>query len=195
MFGKWGSVLVEPRKSTPSTENLEIVWYKVDLHHSKQLSSFTKMDCCNSHFNSGSTRNAPTISSELHICKTNSEETYAIFKDYGSNNEVEQTNKVVPQKLTPVTILVVDTISSVRSRILMKMLLDSGSTTTLIDKRCLPIHCKWWEISSSRQVNTLAGTYTSTEVVIMRNLRLPEFHKNRNVNQQKAIIFQSETCK
>ena len=29
----------------------------------------------------------------------------------------------------------------------------------------------------------------------MRNLRLPEFDKNRNINQQKALAFQSETCK
>jgi hypothetical protein len=29
----------------------------------------------------------------------------------------------------------------------------------------------------------------------MCNLRLPEFDKNRNVNQQKALVFQSETCK
>ncbi len=29
----------------------------------------------------------------------------------------------------------------------------------------------------------------------MRNLRLPEFDKNRNVNQQNALVFQSETCK
>ena len=29
----------------------------------------------------------------------------------------------------------------------------------------------------------------------MRNLRLPEFDKNKNVNQQKANVFQSETCK
>jgi hypothetical protein len=75
------------------------------------------------------------------------------------------------------------------------VLLDSGSTTTLINKRCLPRHCKPRETSSSRQVNTLAGTNTSTEVVIMHNLRLPEFDKNRNVNQQKALVFQSETCK
>jgi hypothetical protein len=75
-------------------------------------------------------------------------------------------------------------------------LLDSGSTTTLFNKRCLPRHCKPNdEISSSRQVNTLAGTYASTEVVIMHNLRLPEFNKNRNVDQQKALVFQSETCK
>jgi hypothetical protein len=30
----------------------------------------------------------------------------------------------------------------------------------------------------------------------MCNLRLPEFNKNKNVNQQKALVFQSsETCK
>jgi hypothetical protein len=132
---------------------------------------------------------------ELHVYKTDSEETYAIYEDNGSNNKAEQTKKVVPQKLTPVTILVVDTISSVRSRRLLKVLLDSGSTTTLINKRCLPRHCKPHGIYSSRQVNTLAGTYTSTEVVIMRNLRLPEFDKNRNVDHQKALVFQSETCK
>jgi hypothetical protein len=136
-----------------------------------------KTDYCSTNFNSGSTRNAPIISNELHVCKTDSEGTYAIYKDDGSNNKVEQTKKVVPQKLTPVTILVVDTIFSVRSRRLLKVLLDSGSTTTLINKRCLPRHCKPCEISSSRQVNTLAGTYTSTEAVIMHNLRLPEFDK------------------
>jgi hypothetical protein len=111
-------------KGTLSTENLEIVQYEVDLHHSKQLSSFTKTDCCSTNFNSGSTRKAPKVSNELHVCKTDSEETYAIYKDDGSNNKVEQTKKVVPQKLTPVTILVVDTISSVRSRRLLKVLLD-----------------------------------------------------------------------
>ncbi len=44
-------------------------------------------------------------------------------------------------------------------------------------------------------MSTLAGTYTSTKIVIMHNLRLPEFDKNRNVDQQKALVFQSETCK
>ncbi len=29
----------------------------------------------------------------------------------------------------------------------------------------------------------------------MCNLRLPEFDKNRNVDQQKALVFQSETSK
>jgi hypothetical protein len=62
-------------------------------------------------------------------------------------------------------------------------------------KKCLPKHCKPCKLSSSKKVSTLAGTYTSTEIVIMRNLRLPEFDKNRYVDQQKALVFQSETCK
>jgi hypothetical protein len=127
---------------------------------------------------------------------TCTEEVYAIHEeDNGSNKEVDKPKKTSPQNLTPVTIMVVETISSVRSRTLLKVLLDTESTTKLINKKCLPRHCKPCKISSSRKVNTLAGTYTSAEIVIMHNLRLPELNKNRNVNQQKALVFQSETCK
>ncbi len=175
-FDKWWSALVEPRKSTSSTENLQTIQYKVDLHHS-QLSSFMKTDYCSTNFYLGSTRNATQILSKAYICKTDSEEVYATTKDdVNSNNKVEQTKKVVTQNLTPVTIMVVDTIFSVRPRTLLRVLLDSGSTTTLINKRGLPRNCKSWEIASSRKVNALAGTYTSTEVVIMCNLRLSEFN-------------------
>ena len=37
-------------------------------------------------------------------------------------------------RLTPITIMVIDTISSVKSRTIIKVLLDSGSTTTLINR-------------------------------------------------------------
>jgi hypothetical protein len=117
------------------------------------------------------------------------------YLNNGSDKEVDKPKKTDPQNLTPVTIMVVDTISSARSRTLLRVLLDSGSTTTSINKQCLPRDCKPREIASGRKVNTLAETYTSTEVFIMGNLRLPEFKKNRNVNQQKALVFQSETCK
>jgi hypothetical protein len=119
---------------------------------------------------------------------------YAISEDNRSDKEVDKPKKTVPQNLTSVRIMMTDTISSVRLRRLLRVLLNSGSTTTLINKKCLPRHCKPCKISSSRKVNTLAGTYTSAEIVIMRNLRLPEFDKNRNVDQQKALVFQSETC-
>jgi hypothetical protein len=132
---------------------------------------------------------------ESSMLETYTDEVYAIAEVGNNNKEVDKPKKTVPQNLTPVTIMVVDTISSVRSRTLLRVLLDSGSTTTIINKRCLPKNCKPQEIASSRKVNTLAGTYTSTEVVIMHKLRLPEFDMNRNVNQRKALVFQSETCK
>jgi hypothetical protein len=44
-------------------------------------------------------------------------------------------------------------------------------------------------------VNPLAGSYQLSAMVVLRNLRLPELDKNRNVEQQKALIFQSDTCK
>jgi len=111
----------------------------------------------------------------------------------GSYEEMDKLRKAVPSKITPVTIMVVDTISSNKSRILLKVLLDSsGSTTTMINRKCLPRSCKPCKISGSRQINTLAGISTSTDVVIMRK---PEFDKSRNIDQQNALIFQSETCK
>ncbi len=133
---------VEPRKSTPSTKNFEILQYEVDLQHSKQSSSFTKMDYCSTNFNSGSTRNAPKMPSESSMLETCTDEVYAVAEVSDNDKEVDKPKKTVPQNLTPVTIMVVDTISSVRSRTLLRVLLDSGSTTTLIIKRCLPRNCK-----------------------------------------------------
>jgi hypothetical protein len=93
------------------------------------------------------------------------------------------------------TIMIADSIGAVRSRKLLKVLLDSGSTTTLINKKCLPKKCKPCQISQSRMVNTLAGSYQLSAMVVMCNLRLPEFDKNRNIEQQKALIFESDTCR
>ncbi len=98
-------------------------------------------------------------------------------------------------KLTPINIMVVDTMSAVKSRRLLKVILDSGPTTTLINKECLHKNCKTCKTSKSRMVNTLAGSYNTSEMVVMCNLRLPELDKNHNVDQQKAFVFESKTCK
>jgi hypothetical protein len=59
----------------------------------------------------------------------------------------------------------------------------------------LPKKCRPCQISQSRTVNTLAGSYQLSAMVVMHNLRLPELDKNRNVEQQKALIFESDTYK
>jgi hypothetical protein len=94
-----------------------------------------------------------------------------------------------------VTIMVVDTISSVKSRIFLKVLLDSGSTTTMINRKYLPRNCQTCKISNSRKIGTLTGSYTSSEMVVLCNLRLPELYKNHNVDQQKALIFDADSCR
>jgi hypothetical protein len=131
-------------------------------------------------------------SSMLEMCIN---EEYAISEDNCSDKEVDKPKKNVNQNFTPVMIMVVDTISSVRSRRLLKILLDSGSTTTLANKKCLPKKCRPCQISQSKMVNTLTGSYQLSATVVMRNLRLPELDKNRNFEQQKALIFESDTCK
>jgi hypothetical protein len=132
---------------------------------------------------------------ESYMLETCTDEAYAISEDNGSDKEVEKPKKNVPQNLTPVRIMLVDTISSVKSRRLLKILLDSGSATTLVNKKCLPKKCRPCQLSQSRMVNTFAGSYQSSAMVVMHNLRLPELDKNRNVEQQKALIFESDTCK
>ncbi len=59
----------------------------------------------------------------------------------------------------------------------------------------MPKKCKPYQISQSIMVNTLAGSYQSSAMVVMCNLRLPEFDKNGNIEQQKALIFESNTCR
>ncbi len=140
------------------------------------------------------TGNAPN---KLKVTNNIVEEAY----DNSEENSDEQgtINKinVLPSQtnLAPITIMVVDTISAVKSRRLLKVLLDSGSTTTLINKKCLPKNCKTCKTSKSRMVSTLAGSYNTSEMVVMRNLRLPELDKYRNIDQQKALVFESKTCK
>jgi hypothetical protein len=58
------------------------------------------------------------------------------------------------KQLTPLSIMVVDTISAVWSRTLLQVLFDSGSSSTFISKKCLPRHSKMRSIQSRHTINT-----------------------------------------
>ncbi len=116
------------------------------------MSRLTKTDQSSTNISLGSTRNAPRMN-ESPMLETCTEEVYAMSEDNCIDKEVDKPKKTVPQNLIQVKIMVVDTISSVRSRTLLRVLLDSGSTATLINKKCLPRHCKPCKISRSRKVN------------------------------------------
>ena len=93
------------------------------------------------------------------------------------------------KRLTPLSIMVCDTISAVRSRTILKVLFDPGSTVTFISCKCLPRHCKPFPVTKSRSVNTLAGSFTANEMVVLCAIRLPELDKDRVINQHKTLVF------
>jgi len=80
--------------------------------------------------------NAPN---NLEIINNIVEDAYAISEE--NSDEQGTINKIIvlpsQTNLTPIIIMVVDTMSAIKSRRLLKVLLDSGSTTTLINKKHL----------------------------------------------------------
>ena len=111
-----------------------------------------------------------------------------------ANDSQENIMAALPnrKRLTPLSIMVCDTISVVRSRTILKVLFDPGSTVTFISRKCLPRHCKPCPVTKSRSVNTLAGSCTANEMVVLRAIRLPELDKNRVIDQHKALVFDGD---
>jgi hypothetical protein len=90
---------------------------------------------------------------------------------------------------TSTSIAVVDTISSVKSQILLKVPFDPGSTLTLISRKCLPRHCKHCAIANQSMAHMLAGTCPTKQMIVIGHGRLPELNKYCVVQQQKALVF------
>eukprot|EP00956_Cyclotella_meneghiniana_P036507 scaffold126502_cov47-Cyclotella_meneghiniana.AAC.4 len=103
--------------------------------------------------------------------------------------------KVLPSRHeTPVTVCTANTIGTLRSRHIFRVLLDSGSTCSLIKRSCLPKHCQTKAMSKYKKVTTLAGKLKAEEVVTMRDIRLPEFDKNRRIDQHTCLVFDNDKC-
>jgi hypothetical protein len=50
-------------------------------------------------------------------------------------------------------------------------------------------------LGDTKLVRTLAGHLKTQEVVTMQDIRLPEFDKNRCINQQKVLVFDNNNVK
>jgi len=83
------------------------------------------------------TGNAPN---NLKIISNIVEDAYAISEENSEERGIINKINVLPNQsnLTPITIMVVNAISAVKSRRLLKVLLDSGSTMTVIKKIAKP---------------------------------------------------------
>ena len=94
--------------------------------------------------------------------------------------------------VTPITIMICNTIGLKTSRRILRVLLDSGSMKTLIHEDVLPKGASRQQLNRKKSVTTLGGDFAVDEVVHLRDLRLPEFDKNRCVDETKALVFKGK---
>jgi hypothetical protein len=65
----------------------------------------------------------------------------------------------------------------------------------MIKRSALPKGVITKVIGDTKLVRILAGHLKMQEVVTMHGLRLPEFNKNRRINQQKVLVFDNDSVK
>jgi hypothetical protein len=65
----------------------------------------------------------------------------------------------------------------------------------MIERSALPQNIVTKTISVTKNITTLASRVQAQDVVILRDLRLPEFDKNRRIIQQKALVFDNDNVK
>ncbi len=65
----------------------------------------------------------------------------------------------------------------------------------MIKRSALPKRVITKLLGDTKLVRTLAGHLKMQEVVTMHDLRLPEFDKNRHINQQKVLVFDNDNVK
>jgi hypothetical protein len=138
-----------------------------------------------------------SAASDTSVISCSSIDTYPLVENRDLtkvNDKITEVKMPSKKRLTPTSIMVVDKISTVKSCTLLKVLFDPGSTATLINCKCLPKHCKANPIKQERKINTLAGSCESKDMVVMRNLRLPELDENCIIDRKKALVFNGQ-CK
>ena len=157
--------------------------------------------CFNAHTNSGVNNtnkelinnnnidtNSTITNSSTNSASSLEHELYQALDSNESNNDLRAKDQC------PATICITDTIGLLRSCKLFKVLLDSGSSACLIKRSALPNGIVPRQLSTPKRFKTLAGKLLTHSVVTLRDLRLPEFDKNRSVDQQRTLIFDSESC-
>ena len=75
----------------------------------------------------------------------------------------------------------------------MQCLLDLGTTGCWISRKKLPSTIHTNKIPAVTN-QTLAGSFTANESVILKNLLLPEFHRTHHLDTLQAKIFYQMCC-
>jgi hypothetical protein len=75
------------------------------------------------------------------------------------------------------------------------VLFDPGLNVSMIKRSALPKGIITKLLGDTKLARTLAGCLKTQEFIMMRNLQLPEFDKNRHINQQKVLVIDNNNVK
>ncbi len=102
-------------------------------------------------------------------------------------------NIPVPKKVkldsVPCSFMVAQEIGGKRSNVLMRTLFDSGSQANLIHKSAIPPDVRLEALGAQQQLNTIAGQYSSSYKVPIKDIALPEFDRHRKIDGAYAFVF------
>ncbi|KAL7501932.1 hypothetical protein ACHAXN_000079, partial [Cyclotella atomus] len=70
----------------------------------------------------------------------------------------------------------------------MRTFFDSGSQANLIHKSAIPTDVKLEALGTQQQLNTIAGQYSSSYKVPIKNIALPEFDRHCKIDSAYAFV-------
>ena len=109
----------------------------------------------------------------------------------GIEENKSQTPSSPPIDLVPFTVAVVGRIQEQIFDRPLLCLADTGADSTWINSEVLPKGANGTTVSRLTG-KTMAGTFTSTQAVRLREIALPEFHRNRVIDRINARVFHAD---
>jgi len=94
-----------------------------------------------------------------------------------------------PATKLPTSYLVARMIGNKISQRMLRVLFDSGGSCTWISSRALPHGCIPDVLTNPTRSVTLAGSVETNKFVMLYDILLPEFDRNKKIEQQGAFVF------
>ena len=91
--------------------------------------------------------------------------------------------------VVPSTLMICQSVQQTESKRLMRVLLDSGGSHSLIHARMLPKGTNPVVLPGPRNVNTIMGQFEANRKVYLRDIVLPEFDKTKRIDGLEAYVF------
>ena len=102
--------------------------------------------------------------------------------------DTEEPNK--NPRLVPTVILAPETANGVLFEKTLLALMDSGSTSTYINRSSIPNGCMPHPLERPITTDTAAGKMSTKERVVLKNINFPEFSKSIRAEEMSALVFE-----